>query len=71
MPFTNQSTTLHVLFRGLDDRLRKVENAKRFTAPVVATDPTRPLKGDIWLNSTTNQLKVVDANGTVRVITWV
>lgn len=70
MPFTNQPTSLHALFRVLDDRLLKVENAKRFTAPVVTTDPTRPVKGDIWLNSTSNQLKVVDANGTVRIITW-
>lgn len=71
MPFTNNNINLHLIFRQLDDRLLKVENAKRFTAPVVATDPTAPLKGDIWLNSTTNQLKVVDANGTTRVITWV
>lgn len=70
MPFTNQDPHLRRYFDDIFARLLKVENAKRFTAPVVATDPSYPVKGDIWLNSTSNQLKVVDANGTVRIITW-
>jgi hypothetical protein len=70
MPFINLPTTLQNIFLSLSDRVLKLEMANRFTAPNVATDPTNPRNGDIWLNTTTNQLKVVDKNGTVRVITW-
>jgi hypothetical protein len=70
MPFINLPTSLQGIFQSLSDRVLKLEMANRFTAPNVATDPTNPRNGDIWLNTTTNQLKVVDKNGTVRVITW-
>lgn len=71
MPFINLPPNLQTMFAGLETRLLKLETAVRFTAPNVATDPTNPRKGDIWLNTTTNQLKVVDATGATRVITWV
>ena len=71
MAYINLPPSLQALFQGLDNRLLKLENSVRFTLPNVATDPTAPRKGDMWLNTTTNQAKVVDANGTVRVITWV
>lgn len=71
MPFTNQDPTLRRYFDDIFNRLLKVENAKRFTAPAVTADPPNPVIGDIWLNTTTNQLKVFDATGTTRVITWV
>lgn len=70
MPFINLPTTLQNIFQSLDSRVLKLEMAGRFTAPNVDTDPTNPRIGDIWLNTTSNQLKVVDKNGTVRVITW-
>jgi hypothetical protein len=70
MPFINLPTSLQGIFQGLSDRVLKLEMANRFTAPNVTTDPANPRHGDIWLNTTTNQLKVVDKNGTVRVITW-
>ena len=70
MPFTNQDPHLRRYFDDIFNRLLKLENAKRFTAPNVTSDPTNPMIGDLWLNTTSNQLKVVDANGTVRVITW-
>lgn len=71
MAYINLPPNLQALFQSLDNRLLKLENSARFTLPNVATDPTSPRKGDMWLNTTTNQAKVVDANGTVRVITWV
>lgn len=71
MPFINLPANLQALFSGLETRILKLETAVRFTAPNVATDPTNPRNGDIWLNTTTNQLKVKDATGTTRVITWV
>lgn len=70
MGFVNLSPSLQQMWQSLSDRVLKLETATRFTAPNVASDPTNPRRGDIWLNTTTNQLKVVDANGTVRVITW-
>jgi hypothetical protein len=70
MAFINQPPDLRAIFDDLNDRLRKLETAVRFTFPNVTTDPTNPRKGDAWLNTTTNQAKIVDSSGTVRVITW-
>lgn len=70
MAYINLPPDLRIIFSDLDTRLRKLETAVRFTAPNVTTDPTNPRIGDIWLNTTTNQLKVVDTNGTVRIINW-
>jgi len=71
MPYVNQPPAIRDIFTALDDRLRKLETAGRFTIPVVATDPTYTRKGDMWINSTSNTLKVIDANGTIRTITLV
>jgi len=71
MPFLNLAPDLKVVFDDLSRRLRILETQTRFSAPIVATDPTNPRKGDIWINSTSNTAKIVDANGTVRTITWV
>jgi hypothetical protein len=70
MAYINQPPDLRQLFADLSDRLRKLETATRFTFPNVSSDPTNPRKGDAWLNTTTNQAKIVDSAGTVRVITW-
>lgn len=58
------------MFSEIKDRLDKLERSTRFTAPNVATDPTNPRPGDIWLNTTSNTLKAVDKNGAVKTITW-
>lgn len=71
MGFVNLPDNLQSIIGKINDRLTRLEQAKRFTAPSVATDPTNPRVGDIWLNTTSNTLKAVDKNGTVRVITWV
>jgi len=70
MAYINQPPELRVLFAELDRRLRLLETATRFTFPNVTSDPSNPRKGDAWLNITTNQAKIVDANGTVRILTW-
>ena len=57
------------IFDDLYSRIRKLETAQRFTVPVVTTDPTNYRNGDMWINSTTNTLKVVDSVGTIRVVT--
>jgi hypothetical protein len=58
------------MFADINTRLNKLETATRFTFPNVTVDPTYPRIGDAWLNITDNEAKIVDANGTVRVITW-
>lgn len=70
MPFINYPPNLKDMFDTIHNRLGKLETAQRFTAPNVATDPTHTRNGDIWLNTTTNQLKTVDATGAIRVINW-
>lgn len=70
MGYINQTPNLKDMFQDIESRLRKLETAVRFTFPVVTSDPTNPRIGDAWLNSTSNQAKIVDKNGTVRVLTW-
>jgi hypothetical protein len=71
MTYPNLPTTYYELFRTINDRLEKLERSVRFNAPNVATDPTAPRAGDIWLNTTSNTLKATDKNGVVKTITWV
>jgi hypothetical protein len=70
MAYINQPLDLHRMFNDLHLRLNKLETAVRFTFPNVTSDPTYPRIGDAWLNITTNQAKIVDSAGTVRVINW-
>jgi hypothetical protein len=70
MAYINQPLDLHRMFNDLNLRLNKLETAVRFTFPNVTSDPTYPRIGDAWLNTTTNQAKIVDSAGTVRIINW-
>jgi hypothetical protein len=70
MGYINYTPNLKDIFADLDSRLRKLETAQRFTFPAVTSDPTNPRIGDAWLNTTTNQAKIVDSTGTKRIITW-
>jgi hypothetical protein len=70
MPYLNQPQDLNRIFTDIYNRLNKLETATRFTFPNVTTDPTYPRIGDAWLNITTNQAKIVDSTGTVRIINW-
>lgn len=70
MAYINQPVDMRILFSDLDRRLRLLETATRFTFPAVTSDPTDYRIGDAWLNTTTNQAKIVDGTGTVRILTW-
>jgi hypothetical protein len=70
MGYINLPPNLKDYFDDILNRVRKLETAQRFTAPNVATDPTNPRKGDIWLNTTSNTLKTLDNTGTIRTINW-
>jgi hypothetical protein len=63
VPFANLPPSVYAIIKRLENRLQKLETAKRFTAPVVTADPPVPLKGDLWLNSSTNVLKYLDSTG--------
>ena len=69
MAYINQPPDLRQMFADIQDQLRRLQMA-RFTFPPVTSDPANPRIGDAWLNTTTNQAKIVDKNGTVRVLTW-
>jgi hypothetical protein len=70
MPYINYPPSLKDIIDDLQNRLRKLETGARFTFPNVTSDPSNPRKGDAWLNTTTNQAKIVDSAGTVRILTW-
>jgi hypothetical protein len=71
MSFVNLPPSLYEFFQTINTRLDRLERSARLTAPNVATDPTNPRPGDIWLNTTSNTLKAVDKNGAIKTITWV
>jgi hypothetical protein len=66
MAYINQPPDLRVLFSDLDQRLRKLELATRFTAPDVPTEPTYPRVADIIYENTDDQMKYW--NGTEWVV---
>ena len=71
MAYINQPADMRSIFADLEKRLRLLETATRFTFPAVTSDPVNYRIGDAWLNTTTNQAKIVDSAGTVRIVTWV
>ena len=70
MAYINQPLDLQRMFKDLNNRLNKLETATRFTFPNVTSDPTYPRIGDAWLNITTNEAKIVDKNGDIRILNW-
>ena len=85
MSFVNLPPALQAMFSDMTKRIVKLENVNRFYATVypivntdlitvtgtVAGDITDPKVGQIWLNTTSNQLRTVDSTGACRTITWV
>jgi hypothetical protein len=57
MAYINQPPDIRQLFAALDDRLRKLETAVRFTAPSVASEPTYPREADIIYNNTNDYME--------------
>jgi hypothetical protein len=65
MAYINQPDDLRRIFQDLDNRLRKIETATRFTAPNVnflTDEPSNPRTGDIFYD--TNSQRLVYWNGT-------
>jgi hypothetical protein len=57
MPYINQPPSMQSLFNDLSNRITKLENAQRFTAPDVPSEPTYPRVGDIIFDNTENLMK--------------
>ena len=55
---------------ALERMVRELRNVKLafFCVPKVASDPASPIDGQMWYNTTSNELKV-RKNGTVRTVT--
>ena len=66
MGYINQPPQLQAMFADLEQRLRKLETAVRFTAPSVTTEPTYPRVADIIYENTDDQMKYW--NGTQWVV---
>jgi hypothetical protein len=66
MAYINQPADLRSMFNDLDNRIKKLENAVRFTAPDVAAEPTYPRIGDIIYNNTEDYMEYW--NGTEWVV---
>jgi hypothetical protein len=79
--YINLPPSLQGFFNRIEARLLKLETANRFTAPVVPAlgstptitglasgDPQNPRVGDIWLNTTSNTPKYVNATGAVTTL---
>lgn len=56
MAYINQPADLRVMFENIEQRLRKLETAQRFTAPDVAVVPTYPRTGDIVYDNSNYQM---------------
>lgn len=57
MPYINQPPSMQSIFNDLNNRVTKLENANRFTAPDVPTEPTYPRVGDIIFDNTEDLMK--------------
>jgi len=57
MGYINQPPQLQSMFNDLEQRLRKLETAARFTAPSVALEPTYPRVGDIIYDNAVDLMK--------------
>ena len=65
MAYINQPPSLKQMFADIDARLRKLENAVRFTAPSVNFDtntPTNPRVGDIFYDTDSDRLVYWDGS---------
>ena len=69
MSYINQPPDLRQIFDDLDQRLKKIETAQRFTSPAVATDPVNYRNGDIWLNTGSAALKTI-INGVPQTVAF-
>ena len=57
MPYINQPPSMQSIFNDLSNRIAKLENAQRFTAPDVPTEPTYPRVGDIIFDNSDDLMK--------------
>ena len=72
MPYINQPSDLFMMFQDLNDRLRKLETAVRFTAPNVdfsTNAPSNPRIGDIFYDTDASVLKFWNGTNYIEIDT--
>ena len=72
MPYINQPPDLFMMFQDLNDRLRKLETAVRFTAPNVdfsTSAPSNPRIGDIFYDTDASVLKFWNGTNYIEIDT--
>lgn len=67
MPYINQPPSMQSIFNDLNNRITKLENAQRFTAPDVPSEPTYPRVGDIIYDNTAEYLKYWNGTAWVEI----
>ena len=70
MAVVNRKDHLADRFREIERRLRVLELGGRFQFPEYAADPTTPVESDVWINTTSGQVKAV-VGGSIAVLTTV
>jgi len=70
MAYVNITPDMRAIFDGLERRIKRLEQAKRFNVPYLVSDPSASTlqNGDMWYNTTTNQLKVY-VNSATKIVT--
>jgi len=72
MAYINKPPDLFMMFQDLNDRLRKLETAVRFTAPNVdfsTNAPTNPRVGDIFYDTDASVLKFWNGTNYIEIDT--
>jgi len=65
MPYINQPPSMQSLFNDLSNRITKLENAQRFTAPnfnFATGNPANPRVGDIFYDTNSDRLVYWDGS---------
>jgi hypothetical protein len=72
MPYINQPPSMQSIFNDLNNRITKLENAQRFTAPNVdfgTSTPANPRVGDIFFDTDALVLMFWDGSNWVEIAT--
>jgi hypothetical protein len=68
MSVINLPNNLTSMFEEINKRLRKLEKTSSTPVITYAGNPPNAMNGDMWIDTTTNTLKV-RVNGVVRTVT--
>lgn len=55
-------------FKRMRRQIEEMTRTPRFVVPKLSTDPSSPVDGEVWVNTTSNDLKI-RLNSVTRVVT--